>query len=126
VPLLIKFDSDGKFKNVFLVAPCEEGVRIPPPLRVAVVTEKGTRCLGNNWATLSLGDINTETWSSRLGPGRMADDISMQKIIVAKPIEVHTGWSNSQDLTNLAESSKKGYVSKRSVQPMIINSLWQS
>jgi hypothetical protein len=29
--------------------------------------EKGTRCLGYNWATPFLGDISTETWPSRLG-----------------------------------------------------------
>jgi hypothetical protein len=28
---------------------------------------------GYNWATLSLGDINTGTWSSRLGVGHKAD-----------------------------------------------------
>jgi hypothetical protein len=32
---------------------------------------------GYNWATLSLGDINTETLSSRLGVGRKADDLAL-------------------------------------------------
>jgi hypothetical protein len=36
-------------------------------LRVVDCNEKGTRCLGINCATLSLGDINTGTWSSMLG-----------------------------------------------------------
>jgi hypothetical protein len=35
-------------------------------LRVIEGDEKGTRCLGVNWATLSLGDINTGTWDSKL------------------------------------------------------------
>jgi hypothetical protein len=30
---------------------------------------------GYNWATLSLGDINTEPWPSGLGVGRKADDL---------------------------------------------------
>jgi hypothetical protein len=30
--------------------------------------------LGYNWATLSLGVINTEAWSSRLGVGRGANN----------------------------------------------------
>jgi hypothetical protein len=38
--------------------------------RVVEGDEMGTRCWGYNWATLLLGDINTETWSSRLGVGR--------------------------------------------------------
>jgi hypothetical protein len=33
-------------------------------LRVVGRDEKGTQCRGYNWATLLLGDINTETWSS--------------------------------------------------------------
>jgi hypothetical protein len=34
---------------------------------------------GYNWATLSLGDINTQTCSSKLGVGREADDLALQK-----------------------------------------------
>jgi hypothetical protein len=29
-----------------------------------------------NWATLSLGDIHTGTWSSRLGVGHKTDDLA--------------------------------------------------
>jgi hypothetical protein len=29
-----------------------------------------------NWATLSLGDINTGAWSSRFGVGRKAEDLA--------------------------------------------------
>jgi hypothetical protein len=34
-------------------------------LRVVGGDEKGTQCMGCNWATLFLGDINTRTWLSR-------------------------------------------------------------
>jgi hypothetical protein len=36
-------------------------------LRVVGGDEKGTQCLGYNWATLFLGDINTGTWPSGWG-----------------------------------------------------------
>jgi hypothetical protein len=36
-------------------------------LRVVGGDENGTQCLGCNWATLFLGDINMGTWPSRLG-----------------------------------------------------------
>jgi hypothetical protein len=32
---------------------------------------------GYNWDTQSLEDINTGTWSSRLGVGRKADDLAL-------------------------------------------------
>jgi hypothetical protein len=32
-----------------------------------------------NWATLLLGDMNTETWSSRLGVERRADEHAVSK-----------------------------------------------
>jgi hypothetical protein len=35
---------------------------------------------GYNWATQSPGDINMETWSSRLGVGRGADDPTPEKV----------------------------------------------
>jgi hypothetical protein len=35
---------------------------------------------GYNWATLSPGDINMETWSSRLGVGRGTDDPTPEKV----------------------------------------------
>jgi hypothetical protein len=35
---------------------------------------------GYNWATQSPGDINRETWSSRLGVGRGADDTTPEKV----------------------------------------------
>jgi hypothetical protein len=62
---------------------------------------------GYNWATLSLGDINTGTWSSRLGVGHKADDLSLQKYISGKS-KVETGRSSSQEWTTLPESSKEG------------------
>jgi hypothetical protein len=51
-----------------------------PTVALGVVEgdKKGTRCLGvYNCATLPLGDINTGTWSSRLGVGRKADDLAL-------------------------------------------------
>jgi hypothetical protein len=43
------------------------------------------------------GDINTETWSFRLGVGRKADGLSLKKkVTVGKPREVKIGWSNSR------------------------------
>jgi hypothetical protein len=59
-----------------------------------------------------LGDINKETWSSRLGVGRKADNYAL-KYIIAKSRKVKTGC-------NLAESSKEGYGSKRAVLPVIM------
>jgi hypothetical protein len=38
-------------------------------------SEPGAR--GYNWATLSLGNMNTNTWSSRLGVGHKTDDLYM-------------------------------------------------
>jgi hypothetical protein len=35
---------------------------------------------GYNWVTQSPEDINTETWSSRLGVGRGADDPTPEKV----------------------------------------------
>jgi hypothetical protein len=49
---------------------------------------------------LSLGDINPEAWSTRLGVGLKAEYPFLQKIIAAKSKELKTGWS-----ANLAESS---------------------
>jgi hypothetical protein len=40
---------------------------------------------GHRWATLSLGDINSETWSSRLGVGRRANNPTPGKLNVKKP-----------------------------------------
>jgi hypothetical protein len=55
-----------------------------------------------NSATLSLGDIDTGTWSSRLGVGRKADDPALlEENIFAKSKEVKTGCK-------LAESCKEG------------------
>jgi hypothetical protein len=67
---------------------------------------------GYNWAALSLGDINTETWYSRLGVGHKADDLVLKNIITAKFKEVKTR-------SNLAKTSKEGCISKRAVLLMI-------
>jgi hypothetical protein len=48
--------------------------------------------------------------------GRKAHDFALQKKkIVGKSKEVEIGWPNSQEWTHFAESSKKGYGSKRAV-----------
>jgi hypothetical protein len=44
-----------------------------------------------------------------LRAGRKADTLLCKKKKFAKSEEVKTGWSNSQELTNLAETSKQGY-----------------
>jgi hypothetical protein len=68
---------------------------------------------GYNWAhPITGGDINTETWPSRLRVGRKADDLVLWKISVAKSKEVKTGC-------NLAEFSEEGYGSKRAAFPMM-------
>jgi predicted metal-binding membrane protein len=46
-------------------------------MRVVKGDEKGTWCLGCNWATLSLGGINTGTCSLRLGIGSETDDLAL-------------------------------------------------
>jgi hypothetical protein len=74
---------------------------------------------GYNWAVLILGNMNRETWSSRLGVERKADE-PVSKSYCCESKEIKAGWSNSQELTNLAGSSKKGYVTKRAAQPMLI------
>jgi hypothetical protein len=61
--------------------------------------------LGYNLATLSVGGINTETWSSGLGVRRKAKDPVCKRIIVAKCREVKTGC-------NMVESSGDGCGSK--------------
>jgi hypothetical protein len=50
--------------------------RIPPPqsLRILRGDKKGNSARGYNWATLFLGDINTGTWSSRLGESKNWDN----------------------------------------------------
>jgi hypothetical protein len=41
--------------------------------------EKEPGALGCDWATLSLGDLNTGTWSSRLRVARKAEDLALSK-----------------------------------------------
>jgi hypothetical protein len=45
--------------------------------RVVEGDEKERGAWGYDWATLSLGDIYTETWCSRLGVGRKVDDLAL-------------------------------------------------
>jgi hypothetical protein len=78
-------------------------------------TQKATKmepsAWGYNWATLSLGDMNAVTWSSRLD-ARLTT-LLYKTIIIEKYEEVKTGC-------NLAEFSRKGYGSKRTVLPVIM------
>jgi hypothetical protein len=46
-----------------------------------------------------------------------------KRIIVAKSKEVKAGWSNSQEWTNLTESSKEYYGPKRAVRPMTMTTM---
>jgi hypothetical protein len=67
-----------------------------------------------NWTTLSLGNINTGTWSSRLGSWTKGwTNLFCEKNIVAKSNEVKTRC-------NLAEFSEEGYGSKVAVFPTIL------
>jgi hypothetical protein len=73
-----------------------------------------------NWATLSLGDKYTETWSSRLGGWVGLWPCSEKKKTVVTSKEVKTG-------SNLAELSKEGYGSKTAVLMIIflfMHHLW--
>jgi hypothetical protein len=58
---------------------------------------------GYNWDTLLLGDINTETWSSRLVLDAKLTTLLCKKILLRNPKK----WK--PDGLNLAESSKKDY-----------------
>jgi hypothetical protein len=72
-------------------------------------------------ATLSLGDINAGTCSSRLGVGCKTHDLALRKFVM-KSEEVKTRY-------NLAESSKEEYGPKRTVFPMtrpkVIEGTWR-
>jgi hypothetical protein len=50
-------------------------------------TKRERRVWGYNWAALSLEDINTETWYSRFGVGRKADELFVRRTIVAANLE---------------------------------------
>jgi hypothetical protein len=65
-----------------------------------------------SWATLSPGVINTETWSSRLGVGRGANNPTPQKTAVTKPQERRprldmgcraVGWMDDANWIKLVE-----------------------
>jgi hypothetical protein len=40
---------------------------------------------GYNWAILSLGDINTETWFFRLGVGSKPDNLALKELLLRDP-----------------------------------------
>jgi hypothetical protein len=83
---------------------------LPPwPRQSQKATKREPGAWGYNWATLSLGNINTETWSSRLGGWTQGwRHWSVKKIIVAKSKEMKTGWSNSRQIwQNLLRKTKR-------------------
>jgi hypothetical protein len=74
-------------------------IRLPQPCKSQKATKWEPGAWRFNLATLSLGDINTEIWYSRLGVGRKADDLALQKKnTVAKSKEVKTRWFNSRQV----------------------------
>jgi hypothetical protein len=48
-------------------------------MRVVEDGKMGTHAWGYNCFDLSLGDINTDTWSSRLAVRRKADDLAVKR-----------------------------------------------
>jgi hypothetical protein len=46
---------------------------------------------GYNWATLSIGEMNSVIWPSRMGVGGRLTTIHCRKITVAKSKELKTG-----------------------------------
>jgi hypothetical protein len=50
---------------------------------------KSTKREPGAWVTLFLGDVTTDTSSSRFGVGRKADDLALLNKIVAKSKEVN-------------------------------------
>jgi hypothetical protein len=77
------------------------------------VTERESGVRGYNWATLSLGNVNTWTWSSRLGFDERLTTLLCKNILLLNKNKLNR-------MINLAESSKEGYDSKRAVLPMMI------
>jgi hypothetical protein len=68
---------------------------------------------GYNWDNLSIGDINAETWSSKLGVDARLKSLLCRKITVAKFRFLKTGC-------NLAGSSKEACGTKSAVLPMMM------
>jgi hypothetical protein len=70
------------------------------------MTKRESGAWGYNWTTLLLGDMNTETWSSRLGGvTRKADDLELQKNYF---YEIQRSKNR---MTNLVEACKEGFGS---------------
>jgi hypothetical protein len=82
------------------------------------VTKREPGVWESNCATLSLADINTVAWFSRLEVYAKLTTLLRKNITVTKFQEVKTGC-------NLAESFKEGDGSKRAVLPMM-NNIWRS
>jgi hypothetical protein len=66
-----------------------------------------------NWASLSLGDVNTGTWSSRLGVGYKADDLALSKKYCYE-------IQRTENRINVAGHFKEGYGSRGAVFSMMM------
>jgi hypothetical protein len=84
---------------LFVILPFMEGGSntSTAALRVVRGDGKGTKCRGYNWVTLILGDINRETWPSRLRKSRIWDikikswvprDSDLQMTALARPVAI--------------------------------------
>jgi hypothetical protein len=84
------------FKVLLPESPLWRRVRIPPlqPCESYKATKRELDAWGYNWANLSLGDMNTGTWSTRLGVERKADDSALQK----KNIYIYIYLQNSKQI----------------------------
>jgi hypothetical protein len=64
-------------------------VRMPPPqpCKLWKAMNREVYVWGYNWATLSLGDINTHigTWSSRLGLDKKLTPLLCKKLLLQNP-----------------------------------------
>jgi hypothetical protein len=60
---------------------------------------------GYNWATWPQGDTDSGEWPSRLGVGRKASDLTLEKLIATKSQTRTAGWS---DLSEKAKTHNKG------------------
>jgi hypothetical protein len=95
----------------YIYIPVWGRVRVPPPqpCESQKATERKHGAWGYNWTTLSLGDINTGTWSSRLGVRRKADDLALLR----NPKK----WNPYQMWQNFL---RKAMAQKSAVLPMMV------
>jgi hypothetical protein len=66
---------------VYVYTPCGgrlEYLHHSPPESYKA-TKRDSDIWGYNWTTLLVGDINTETWTSRLGVEHKTDNLALEK-----------------------------------------------